>query len=73
MAKLRRATALFAVMALAAVPAGIASAARSDGQHGNHCGMGHAKHVKGQGGLHLGQSCVKTTHGGDGGGDPIPS
>lgn len=74
MAKLRRTAALFAVMALAAVPSGIATASSSQaGQHGNHCGLGHAKHVKGQGGLHTGQSCVKVTPGGDddGGDDPV--
>lgn len=76
MAKLRRTAALFAVIALGAVPSGIASASSPQaGQPGNHCGQGHAKHVKGEGGLHIGQSCVKVTPGGDddGGGDPIPT
>jgi hypothetical protein len=52
-------------MALAAVPVGVASASNSQaGQHGNHCGLGHAKHAKGQGGLKIGQTCVKASHGG---------
>lgn len=33
------------------------------GQHGNHCGRGHAKHVKGQKGLAIGKTCQKTKHG----------
>jgi hypothetical protein len=46
------------------VPAGVASASNSQaGQHGNHCGLGHTKHVKGQGGLKVGQTCVKASHG----------
>jgi hypothetical protein len=57
---LRRAAATISIVALALVPAGVASASNSHaGQHGNHCGLGHAKHVKGQGGLKVGQACVK--------------
>lgn len=76
MKTIRRATAIAGVIACAMVPIGIASASSSQagshgqagqhgkaGQHGNHCGRGHAKHVKGQGGLKIGQSCVKAPHG----------
>jgi hypothetical protein len=65
MTKLRSAAATIAVMALAAAPMGIASASSSQaGQHGNHCGLGHSKHVNGQGGLKIGQTCQKAHHGG---------
>jgi len=70
MRKLRIAAATFAITALAAAPVGIASASNSQaGQHGNHCGLGHAKHVKGSHtGLKTGQNCDKSQHGGGGGG-----
>ena len=59
----RRAAAIGSIAALALVPAGVASASNSQaGQHGNHCGLGHAKHVKGQGGLKVGQTCTKAPH-----------
>ena len=65
MTKLRVTAATFAVIALAAAPVGIASGANSHaGQHGNHCGLGHPKHQKGQGGLKIGQHCQKQQHGG---------
>jgi len=65
MTKLRTAAATLAVTALVAAPMGIASASSSQaGQHGNHCGLGHSKHVKGQGGLRSGQTCQKAHHGG---------
>jgi hypothetical protein len=51
-----------------ALPVSVASAAGHAGEHGNHCGLGHVKHTKGQGGLHTGQTCVKAPHG-DGEGD----
>jgi hypothetical protein len=59
---LRRAAATASIVALALVPVGVASASNSHaGQHGNHCGLGHAKHVKGQGGLKVGQTCTKAS------------
>ena len=59
---LRRAAATVSIVALAFVPVGVASASNSHaGQHGNHCGLGHAKHVKGQGGLKTGQTCTKAS------------
>ena len=66
----RRVVATATVIALAAAPSGAALGSSSHaGQHGNHCGLGHAKHVKGQGGLKAGQSCVKAPNGdGDTGG-----
>jgi hypothetical protein len=72
MKKLRTAAATFAAMALAAAPIGVASASNSQaGQHGNHCGLGHQKHVRGadarnQRGLRIGQTCNKAHHGGGG-------
>ena len=61
MTKLRTAAATIAVVALAAAPAGIATASNSQaGEHGNHCGLGHSKHVKGEGGLKVGQTCSKS-------------
>jgi len=76
MKTIRRAIAIAGVMACALIPIGSASASNTKagshgqagqhgkaGQHGNHCGKGHAKHVKGQGGLKIGQSCVKAPHG----------
>ncbi len=72
---LRRAAATISVLALAAVPVGVASASNSHagqhgdaGEHGNHCGLGHTKHVKGHGGSKVGQKCVKAPHG-EGSGD----
>ncbi len=65
MSRLRRAATIIGIGALAALPVGVASASSSHaGQHGNHCGRGHAKHVKGQGGLKIGKSCVKAPHSG---------
>ena len=59
MRKLKAGVATLAVAALALTPAGIA-AANNGGQHGNHCGYQHAKHVKGvHAGLKVGQSCIK--------------
>ena len=68
MRKLKLAAVTLTVTAMAASPAAIASASNSQaGQHGNHCGLGHPKHVKGQKGLHIGQFCTKGSHGGGSG------
>jgi hypothetical protein len=62
---LKLAAVTLAVTAMAASPAAFASSSSSQaGQHGNHCGLGHPKHVKGQGGLRIGQTCTKASHGG---------
>jgi hypothetical protein len=64
MKRLKTAVLTLAVAALAASPAGVAAASNSHaGQHGNHCGLDHPKHVKGQKGLHIGQTCTKASHG----------
>lgn len=64
-----------ACLALFATPAAALGAGKSDqphgkagdphgqaGTHGNHCGRGHAKHVKGQKGLKIGKTCKKQPH-----------
>ena len=64
MRKLKLAAVTLAVTAMAASPAAFAAASSSHaGEHGNHCGLGHAKHVKGEKGLHIGQTCTKASHG----------
>ena len=75
MRKLRIALVTLAVTGLAAAPGTIASASNSHaaasnshaGMHGNQCGLGHPKHVKGQGGLRIGQTCTKAHGGGSDG------
>jgi hypothetical protein len=62
--KLRRTISTIGALALIALPATAAASNSHAGQHGNHCGLGHAKHVKGSGGLKIGQSCAKAPHGG---------
>jgi len=63
MIRFRKGAALSAVVVMAALPVGVGSASNSHaGQHGNHCGRGHGKHVKGQRGLKIGKSCTKASH-----------
>ncbi len=68
MNKLAKNAALASSLALLCLPASaLAGPGKSDqphgkaGHHGNHCGRGHVKHVKGQGGLKIGKGCVKVT------------
>jgi hypothetical protein len=69
MKQLRCAAATLAIMALAAAPSAWGTANSHAGQHGNHCGLNHAKHAKGSGGSKVGQSCQKASHGGGSGDD----
>jgi hypothetical protein len=62
--KIKKAFATLGALALIALPASAVASNSHAGQHGNHCGLGHAKHVKGSGGSKVGQSCQKAPHGG---------